>query len=255
MISAYLSGLAISIRCNILIIHFFKARADRQPAALLHCVLGIYSKVYQDLLYLPGISHHCQGHVRKLKIKLNTLSDNPGKHFLHAKDNFIDVNGHHFYNIFSAEDKQPSGKIRGPVGGNEHLIHIFLCRTAGFQRVRDHGAKAHDHIEDIIEIVRNPPGQRADGLHLLGVTELGFKPLVLGDVSANTTYAYGFVLSITQYRCVECVGDLPPVFGNYNCFNTGTSFFNPFRMALDTRSFSSSRNKSVTFFKEISPSV
>ena len=36
--------------------------------------------------------------------------------------------------------------------------------------------------EDVVEVMRHTAGQLSDGLHLLGLEELGFQALALGDV-------------------------------------------------------------------------
>jgi hypothetical protein len=49
-----------------------------------------------------------------------------------------------------------------------------------------------DSHEDVIEVMGNPAGQRADGFHLLGLLELGFKALRLGNVTDNRDHPNDF---------------------------------------------------------------
>jgi len=50
--------------------------------------------------------------------------------------------------------------------------------------------KTYDRGEDVVEVVGDPAGERAQGLHLLGLAELGFEFLPLGDVARGRKDAH-----------------------------------------------------------------
>ena len=51
--------------------------------------------------------------------------------------------------------------------------------------VRGHFGVAQDHCQQVIEVVRHTARQLADGFHLLGLAELIFRLLAIGDVFTN----------------------------------------------------------------------
>ncbi len=61
---------------------------------------------------------------------------------------------------------------------------------------------ADDGGQDIIEIVGYAAGKGADALHLLGMAELFFELLILGDVSADAQYTEELALGI-EHRCFD----------------------------------------------------
>ena len=62
------------------------------------------------------------------------------------------------------------------------LLHVVGKGVALLEHAPDQVAVAHDHREEVVEVVGDPAGQPSDRLHLLRLPELGLEPLPLGGI-------------------------------------------------------------------------
>ena len=102
-----------------------------------------------------------------------------------------------------------------------------------------HGTVTVDHRQEVIEVVRDSAGQLSDTLHLLGLTQLCLKSLLLGDVAGNLGEPDDPSRSILDRRDGQGDMDVLPVFPPPNRFKVGDvlSLFhtlNDLRFLLDT---------------------
>src|SRR5450755_1441817 len=60
-------------------------------------------------------------------------------------------------------------------------------------------AVADDDTQDVVEIMSDPASQSPHGFHFLGLAELGFEALALGDVASNRQHAL-LSLDVDDFR-------------------------------------------------------
>jgi hypothetical protein len=70
----------------------------------------------------------------------------------------------------------------GPLGGLDALPGDRMLPDGAFEQVE----VADDYPQQIIEVMRQAPGQLPDGLHLLGVPQLLVHLLLRGNVPRNS---------------------------------------------------------------------
>jgi hypothetical protein len=61
-------------------------------------------------------------------------------------------------------------------------VHLSHALAFGRKIILNHLGKSDDGGQDVIEVMGDAPGKRADGFHLLSLPYLPFEPLPLGDV-------------------------------------------------------------------------
>ena len=66
--------------------------------------------------------------------------------------------------------------------GGKDLVHIDPRGIVLPHLHLQQAGIAHEGHEDVVEVVGDPPCEGTDGLHLLGLAELGLKALTFGDV-------------------------------------------------------------------------
>ena len=80
------------------------------------------------------------------------------------------------------ERQQSPGEIGAPIHRFQCLLGQFVEPGLSGQLLVQQFQVAHDHREQVVEIVGDTSGELADGLHFLRLPELGFGLLALGDV-------------------------------------------------------------------------
>jgi isocitrate dehydrogenase (NAD+) len=86
--------------------------------------------------------------------------------------------------------------LKGPTGtpfgtpyrievGAHDLDRVLAQRVAGRQAVAHRLGVARDRRQQVVEVVRDPAGELADGLHLLRLPELLLQAALVGDVDGG----------------------------------------------------------------------
>ena len=94
---------------------------------------------------------------------------------------------------------------RGARGGSHHLLDLLRGVRAVFQRVERELAVAADGEQDVVEVMGDAPGEAADGLELVGLSQLGLQPrpmllrqMAVGDVDGHADRALGDALLVDE---------------------------------------------------------
>ena len=108
--------------------------------------------------------------------------DEAAQHLLQVGCHPVEVEHLGLRHLPPAESQQLLGQRRGPFGGLEDIVTIFIEGVIFHEAGPDELAVAHDGHQEVVEIVGHAAGQPAHRLHLLGLEELGLQGLAFGDV-------------------------------------------------------------------------
>ena len=157
-----------------------QAHADRQRSAPGlprrahegHRVPGVHAEVQDCLLELAGVGDDHRAALDGSDHQRDGLVDAAGEQFLDGPDAGDQVQRREAQ-LLAARDRQElpdqgGGPLDGVLDPAEALVEILAPEIAAPLQPQPHqGRRAHDHAQDVVEVVRDPPRQHADGLHPL----------------------------------------------------------------------------------------
>ena len=162
---------------------------DDAAAATVQRVPGVGAQVHQHLLQLGGvgvhpdravIGHHLQCHPGR-----QGGAQQLGRFFQQRVQCLLDPH----LRLLPAEGDDLVHQVAAALTGLLDLRQPGGGRVAGIQRLLGQRPVAQDHRQDVVEVMRDAAGQRADGFHLLRLQQLAFQChppglglLALGDV-------------------------------------------------------------------------
>ncbi|EKD40126.1 MAG: hypothetical protein ACD_75C00167G0003 [uncultured bacterium] len=168
-------------------------KTDGQDAARpLHGLITIGAEIHHDLVDFRGVGNH---RLVRFDILANFNGGRNGgpQQFEDLLDDRFDLERYFFRFRLSAEGQDLRNQILGPQGSFADFLKIplhFLVALGGKGRQL---GKAHQGRKDVVEIVGNTPGQRADRLHFLRLAKLPFDPLLFTEIAADTDQQWGLV--------------------------------------------------------------
>ena len=92
--------------------------------------------------------------------------------------------GDRFKRAFAAERQYLADKVFGALSRFEYLDKIVFKGCAARSQLFRQLRIAENDAEDIVEIMGDAAGKRADGFHLLRLAQLFFKFFSVGDIAA-----------------------------------------------------------------------
>jgi hypothetical protein len=106
------------------------------------------------------------------------LAEGPAQQLLQAGDDVVEAERLGVHHIAAGEDQQLAGQPDRPLRRIADLLDIaehaaqprVLARQAAYL-LRDHVAKARDHVQQVIEVMRDTADQLAQALHPLGLPQ------------------------------------------------------------------------------------
>ena len=152
-----------------------------------HGVYRVDAEVQQDLLHLGGVGKHI-GRLRcRMLLHLHGFVKGVLPDLADMLEGEVEVHGHKIGMLPAGQGEQLAYHVDGPLSCGFHaaeiLAHLRQRQSlGGADLVLEQGEVAHDAGQHVVEIMGQAPGQGADGFHLLGLPQLLFLVLQLGDV-------------------------------------------------------------------------
>ena len=158
-----------------------------------HRVPGVHAEVQDRLLQLGSVGDNRRALFAGSDRQRDGLVDAADEQFLNGPDAGDKVQRLEAQLLAPRDRQQLPDEGGGPLDGlldpAEALREIPALQGAGLLQPQLHqGRGAHDHAQDVVEIVRDPPGQHADGLHPLRLLELLVLQVRLGDVEGDAVH-------------------------------------------------------------------
>src|ERR1700756_845201 len=153
-------------------------------AALRHGVGRVRREVHEHLLELHGIDSHGAQVLAGSKTEVDVLSDQPRKRFGNRADYRIQFHHAQLLRLFPAKGEQLTGQFSGAPCRLQDLLNLAFQWTIMRNRIESEFRVARDNGQQIVEVVSNPAGQAADGVHFLRLQQLRFEPESLRQIAA-----------------------------------------------------------------------
>ena len=165
------------------------ARLDGQHAAVGHGVAGVDDQVHQHLLELRRVEADAAEIARGDDAQLDVLADDAPQQVLHLHDQRVEIDDARLGDLPAREAEELPGQRRAALGGVADAAEVLVRRVVAFELGAGHLDVAEDGRQQVVEVVGDAAGEAADALHLLGLQELRFEPLALGDVLHHAEHA------------------------------------------------------------------
>jgi hypothetical protein len=172
---------------------------DGEDAAIGHGVAGIHAEVQQHLMDLCRVAHDRPEFVRENHPHLDVFKEGIVGDVFDLLDEVTELN--HRASAFNAagEGKNLSHHVRAtlrtsPQDG-EQLGAAGIWEAQG-QHLQQH----HDGTENVVQVVGNTAGERADAFHPLSAEILQFDFLLFGDVGVDVENGPWLPTGVAQQR-------------------------------------------------------
>ena len=156
------------------------SRVSRPPCGMASRALTV--RFISTCSICPGSAETRPVSASEPELELDVLSDEPAEHRRQVADQRVDVEHLRLEDLLAAEGQELARQAGRALGRPPDLLHVVGQRVALLQHAPDQVAVAHDDGQEVVEVVGDPAGQAADGLHLLRLPQLGLEALPLGDV-------------------------------------------------------------------------
>ena len=147
---------------------------DGEHAARRHGVSGIQAEVQHDPSDLGRVCFDQTGVGIQSHGDLDPLVQQSSKHLFEIGDDGIQIERSRLQDLPTAEREQLIGQRRRSRRRRADLGHLIDRPPIEPRRVGKEIGVADDHGQQVVEVVGDPAGQPADGLHLLALPALLF---------------------------------------------------------------------------------
>ena len=149
---------------------------NREHTTVGHGVAPVDDEVHDDLLDLPRVCGYTGEVIREHEPQDDIFADQPPQHVGHAGHERVLVHQARMENLAPAERQQAVRERGAPLRRVIDELKIAPRRVVGSEPAHEDLGSAGDHHQEVVEVVRDPPGQPSDGFQLLGVPILGLEP-------------------------------------------------------------------------------
>jgi hypothetical protein len=155
---------------------------DRQHPAGGHRVAGVHDQVDDDLLELAGVRLDRPEVRRRDAAKLDVLADQSREHLLELGDELGEVEHARLEHLAAAEGEEMAREVGGALADPADLLGLVTPRVVRVETGDEELGVAAERRQEVVEVVRDAPGQAPDGVELLRVEQLLLERLPFGDV-------------------------------------------------------------------------
>ena len=147
------------------------AGADGQPALAAHRVARIDGQVEQCVFHIPGVGQRVPQVGGNHRVDLDAFAQRAAQHVVHATHQPAGIDHLRRQRLASAKGQQLRGQLGAALHTGLGLGHPLLGGGLAGHLVQQQLQVAADHLQQVVEVMRNAAGQVADGLHLLAVAQ------------------------------------------------------------------------------------
>jgi len=150
-----------------------------------HGMGGVHAEVQDDLLDLGKVGVYHQGRILGRKIQVHRFREAVLADFQHVPDGLHDVDRGELQVLAPRQGQELPRYLCRPPGRLDGGIQVFpegfFLRQVLLLRQQLYQVQApHDAAEHVVEVVGDTSREGADGLHFLGLDELGLDALLFG---------------------------------------------------------------------------
>src|SRR5262249_1942332 len=150
----------------------------------------IDDEVENHLLELTGVRLDRLEHAGWLHPQVDVLADEAPQHRLHADDDVVHMEYLRLQHLLSAERQALMSEPGPTTGGVHHLTQVGSDWVLALHVQESELREARNDREQVVEVMGDAAGERADGLELLRLPELRFA-LAKGELDALALLDFG----------------------------------------------------------------
>src|ERR1035441_4581750 len=169
------------------VIDFDGGGADEELATVGHGVAGVHGQVHDDLLEHADVGLDMQQVGGIVGVQGDVFAQQPLEHLGKVLEDGVNLEDLGLDDLLAAEHEQLAGERCGALRGQGNLLEWAGRGGVGVRAGEEQFRVALNDGEDVVEIVGDAGSQLPDRFELLGVAQLGFEALDLGDVDAVKT--------------------------------------------------------------------
>jgi hypothetical protein len=145
---------------------------DRQATPVGHGVARIHREIEDGGLQLVGVGLHLPKPRREHRLDGDRLAQGAVDHLREARHQAVHIERLRIERLAAGEGQETLGERGGPPRAVQRLAGRAPEPRRLFGQVAVDGVEiADDHLEQVVEVVGDAPGELADGLHFLGLTQ------------------------------------------------------------------------------------
>ena len=157
---------------------------DRQLAAFGHGVAGVDREVEDGVLELVRVDQGVQRRAGQAQVDADRLAQRAREQVRHVVDQRTDLHRGRRERLPAREGEEPPDQLGTAPRRLQRRIDELRARTAAHALLQ-RGQVADDDGEQVVEVMREPAGELAHGLHLLRLHQRGLARLLFGDVDRH----------------------------------------------------------------------
>ena len=159
---------------------------DAQHAALRHGLHGVVRQVHHHLVDLGRVAQHRRAPRAQARRDGYILGKARGDLVERFAHHFLYVNGHTLAGSAAAEGEDAADKRPAALARGHDAVQVAPQTRARLRGAHRHLAVAQDGAEDIVEVVRDAAGKRANRLETLRAAQFLLCSFTLSDVNHST---------------------------------------------------------------------
>ena len=189
------------VPAGLLAAHFADCGRDPDGAHFLAGGLrAVDRQIHDQLLHLAGVGIDGRHALLQRQAQFDAPRNRAFEQGDHAADQLRQVHRLDDEAAFAGVGQQLHGQIGGPFGALDDGLDEGLNAIIGGQVFAQQARVSQHAGQDVIEIVRDPAGQKADAFQALRVPELFVEPFALGDVAAQLEVAANLAVGGAEGR-------------------------------------------------------
>ena len=171
----------------------------RDAAALRHGVARVHAEVEQHLVQLRGIAQHRPKVGRKIRLDVDVARESLRHDLGQLADEMLELEQHAL--AFHAARKgehlldDARAAFRAALDDVQHLQRVLVLEFPA-----QDAAGHQDRRQDIVQVVGNAAGQRADALEALRAEELRLELLRLGHIGIDHQHGFRLAVVVAHQR-------------------------------------------------------
>ena len=151
---------------------------DGELPAAGHRVAGVDCEVDQDLLELAGVRLDRPQAFGGCGVQGDVLAEGAAQQLIQARDDVVEAEYFGVHDVAAGEDQQLAGQPYRPLRRAADLLDVaehvaqprILARQARYLLL-EHVGEAGDHVQQVVEVVRDPADELAEAFHPLGMPQ------------------------------------------------------------------------------------
>src|SRR5258708_6904162 len=169
---------------GVVLVEVYIRRLNRELPSLRHRIARVGREVHKDLFDLHGIKTNSSQSLPSDKIQLDIFSDESLQDFDDSSDHRVQFSYPQRLRLLATESQQLPGQIGGTPGGGKNLLDTDLGCAPGDNGVKRQFRVAGDDGQQVVEVMGNASCQPANGVHFLGLKQLGFDSQAFAEIAA-----------------------------------------------------------------------